>query len=74
MGVPGYFKTLFKKNNEILDLSIENIDYFLMDYNNIIHTSYQEYIKHNDLKNNTKSNIQKRNYKLYCRKDFICSK
>lgn len=59
MGVPGYFKTLLKKNNKILDLSIGNIDYFLMDYNNIIHTAYQEYIKHNDLKNKTKVKIQK---------------
>ena len=59
MGVPGYFKTLLKKNSKILDLSIENIDYFLMDYNNIIHTAYQEYIKHNDFKNKTKVKIQK---------------
>ena len=59
MGVPGYFKTLLKRNNNILDVVIKDVDYFLMDYNNIIHTAYQEYIKHNDLKNKTKVKIEK---------------
>ena len=59
MGVPGYFKTLLKDNSNLLHLSLNNIDYFLMDYNNIIHTAYQEYLKITEINNMKKSEIQK---------------
>ncbi len=46
MGVPGYFKTLIKQNPELLYFNLdEDNDYLFMDYNNIIHTAYQEYLK-----------------------------
>lgn len=60
MGVPGYFKTLLKRNKELLNLSLNNIDYFFMDYNNIIHTAYQEYLNNtnDELEKLTKSKLQ----------------
>ena len=46
MGVPGYFKTLIRENPELLYFnSKEENEYLFMDYNNIIHTAYQEYLK-----------------------------
>ena len=60
MGVPGYFKTLIKKNSKLLKDKITNVEYLFMDYNNIIHTAYQEYLKNNILKDMKKSEIQKK--------------
>jgi len=61
MGVPGYFRTLIKKDKSIL-LSIKEkilFDYLFMDYNNIIHTASQQYIKNTDInKKKTKTHIE----------------
>ena len=62
MGVPGYFKTLIKENPELLYFnSKEENEYLFMDYNNIIHTAYQEYLKKMEgkLDKKTKSVIEK---------------
>ncbi len=61
MGVPGYFRSLLKKNKSFL-FSINQkplIDYLFMDYNNIIHTASKNYIDNTDLKKKTKSQIEK---------------
>ena len=61
MGVPGYFKSLLRKNKSFL-FSINQkplIDYLFMDYNNIIHTASKNYIDNTDLKKKTKSQIEK---------------
>lgn len=61
MGVPGYFRTLIKKDKSVL-LSIKEkilFDYLFMDYNNIIHTASQQYIKNTDInKKKTKTQIE----------------
>jgi 5'-3' exonuclease len=62
MGVPGYFKTLIKKNPELVYFnSKEENEYLFMDYNNIIHTAYQEYLKKMEgkLDKKTKAVIEK---------------
>ena len=62
MGVPGYFKTLIRENPELLYFnSNELTEYLFMDYNNIIHTAYQEYLKKMEgkLEKKTKSVIEK---------------
>ena len=62
MGVPGYFKTLIMQNPDLLYFnSKEHNDYLFMDYNNIIHTAYQEYLKKMDTKldKKTKATIEK---------------
>ena len=62
MGVPGYFRTLIKQNPELLYFNLdEDNDYLFMDYNNIIHTAYKEYLKkmEDKLENKTKSFIEK---------------
>ena len=62
MGVPGYFKTLIKDNPELLYFDSKEVtEYLFMDYNNIIHTAYQEYLKKMEgkLDKKTKSVIEK---------------
>ena len=46
MGVPGYFKKLIALNPELLYFNSKEVtEYLFMDYNNIIHTAYREYLK-----------------------------
>lgn len=62
MGVPGYFKTIIKENPDLLYFSEnEDNDYLFMDYNNLIHTAYQEYLKkmENKLSNKSLYDIEK---------------
>ena len=62
MGVPGYFKTLIRENPELLYFNSKEVsEYLFMDYNNIIHTAYQEYLKKMEgkLDKKTKSVIEK---------------
>lgn len=62
MGVPGYFKSLIKRNKSLLSSVKEKIlfEYLFMDYNNIIHTASQDYLKKNKskLKSKTKAQIE----------------
>jgi len=62
MGVPGYFKTLIKNNPELLFFTNDEVtDHLFMDYNNLIHTAYYEYLKKMDgkLSKKTKYHIEK---------------
>ena len=61
MGVPGYFKSLLKKDKSFL-FSINQkplIDYLFMDYNNIIHTASRNYIDNTDLKKKLNHKLKK---------------
>ena len=58
MGVPGYFKTLIKAHPELLTPSINNNEYLFFDYNNLIHSSYQKYLKSNNCSNKNSSTIE----------------
>lgn len=62
MGIPGYFKNLIKSNPKLLYWNAKEVtDYFFMDYNGIIHTSSQQYLKmmEGKLSNKNKSTIEK---------------
>ena len=62
MGVPGYFKKLIALNPELLYFNSKEVtEYLFMDYNNIIHTAYREYLKKMEgkLDKKTKSVIEK---------------
>lgn len=58
MGVPGYFKTLIKAHPELLTSNITNNEYLFFDYNNLIHSSYQKYLKSNNCSNKNSSTIE----------------
>jgi len=58
MGVPGYFKTLIKAHPELLTSTIVKNEYLFFDYNNLIHTSYQKYLKTNNCSNKNSSIIE----------------
>ena len=58
MGVPGYFKSLIKAHPELLTPTINNNEYLFFDYNNLIHSSYQKYLKSNNCSNKNSSTIE----------------